>query len=86
MDKCEWEYQGYNEWKSGCGVSSINWCECAGPHEDTSIKYCQYCGKEITYKPMPCEECENWLADENDCFYAQVPKQPRCDDFKEPNN
>ena len=85
MKKCEWEYQGYNEWQSGCGHGSINWDECDGPYEDPNIKYCQYCGNEIAYKPMPCEKCGNWLKDEGDCFYGQIPHSPRCDDFKEQN-
>ena len=85
MIKCEWEYQGYNGWESGCGHVEINWVESEGPHEHPEIKFCKYCGKEIAYKPMPCKQCDNWLKDEKDCAYAQIPHTPRCDDFKEPN-
>jgi hypothetical protein len=83
MKKCEWEYQGDNEWKSGCGHSTINWNECEGPHEDDQFNFCPYCGGEIECKPTPCEQCANWLKDEKDCFYVNITHSPRCDDFKE---
>ena len=82
-EKCMWEYESYNEWESGCG-HLFDSGEEFGPY-DFNYKFCPYCGREIGYVAMPCELCEQFDPERNECFACEMIHSPRCDDFKEVN-
>lgn len=75
---CKWSYQGYGEFTSGCGISTINWED--NPAEDKTRKFCEFCGNQIEYENL-CETCEHYK--NGDCEEFIPTPSFWCDDWKD---